>query len=990
MNTANESDQMGEIAIIGMAARFPSANSIDEFWRNLRMGVESVSFFSDEELASSGVPPEVLGDASYVKARAILEDIGLFDASFFGFSPREAEIMDPQHRFFLESAWEALENAGYSSDTYKGSIGVYAGSNLSNYLLKLYTNLSMVKLVGEFRAMLANGEDYLTTLTSYKLNLKGPSISIQTACSTSLVAVHLACQGLLSGECDLALAGGVSIDLPQKAGYFYSEGGISSPDGHCRAFDQAAQGCVSGSGVGVVVLKRLSDALENGDHIEAVIKSSAINNDGGGKAGFTAPSLDGQTEVITQAIAVAGINAESITYVEAHGTATPLGDPIEVAALTKAFRSRTTKTEFCAIGSVKTNIGHLDAAAGVAGLIKTALALKHKQIPPSLNFNKPNPQIDFANSPFFVNTKLTDWATGKSVRRAGVSSFGIGGTNAHAILEEAPMQEESGPARPYQLLLMSAKTGAALDTMTKNLAARLNQRAEEKLADVAFTLQVGRKAFGYRRMLVCGDRKDAVKALESINHSRVCSSYHDGKYRPVVFMFPGQGSQSVNMGLALYENEKTYREQVAKCAEILKPHLGLDIREVIYPEKGRIEAAAEQLNRTYIAQPALFVVEYALARLLIEWGVRPDAMIGHSIGEYVAACLAGVFSVEDVLRLVAARGRMMQNLPGGRMVAVGISEAELVSFLGDDISLAAVNAQDLCVVSGSEIAIDQLEAQLADKKIFCRRLATSHAFHSHMMEPMLEGFAEEVKMLKLKAPKIRYISNVSGKWITNEEVTSADYWVRHLRKTVRFSEGMKELMKLSGQVLLEVGPGQALQKIVLQQGAENLQVFSCLSSTNKQASEMESLLNVIGKAWLAGVEVDWGGFYADERRRRVALPTYPFEGQRYWLNSARTSKASGKVEDGKNYREATLSAKEGSLKTGSSDRLEGLMEAFSDPRGRLFNATPDVPGTEDAHNSNVSVTIERLAEQQLQIMARQLELLSERDDGFNAMGKNGF
>ena len=991
MNRASESDGSGEVAIIAMAARFPGANSIAEFWRNLRTGVESVSFFSDEQLASSGIAPAMLSAANYVKARAILEDVEGFDADFFGLNPREAEILDPQHRFFLESSWEALECAGYNPDTYKGSIGVYAGSNFSSYLFNLYSNLNIMRLVGQFRALLANDKDYLTTLTSYKLNLKGPSISVQTACSTSLVAVHLACQSLWGGECDIALAGGVSIIVPQKSGYLYDEGGIASPDGHCRTFDQKAQGTISGSGVGVVVLKRLPDALEDGDRIEAIIKASAINNDGALKAGYTAPSLDGQAEVVTEAIAVAGIDAETITYVEAHGTATPLGDPIEVAALTKAFRSHTSKTGFCAIGSVKTNIGHLDAAAGVAGLIKTVLALKHKQIPPSLHFNWPNPQIDFANSPFYVNTKLTDWPAGKYNRRAGLSSFGIGGTNAHAILEEAPACKESGPSRPYQLLLLSAKTSTALDTMTGNMAAHLRRPEEENLADVAYTLQVGRKAFGHRRMLVCSDQREAAKALESANGDRVFTGYHDGGYRRVVFMFPGQGSQHVNMGSALYENEKTYREQVDECAEILKPHLGLDIRRLIYPEKGEIEAAEKQLNQTWITQPALFVVEFALARLLMAWGVRPEAMIGHSIGEYVAACIAEVFSLDDALRLVAARGKMMREVADGRMIAIGLTEAEIEPLLGDEISLAAVNAPGLCVASGSEGALNELEAQLRGKGVFCRRLATSHAFHSHMMEPILEGFAEEVGKLKLRAPKVSYISNVSGKRITREEATSADYWVRHLRRTVRFSEGVKELMKVSGQVWFEVGPGQALQKIVMQhdESPKDLKVFSCLGHANKHATEMEHLLKTMGEAWMAGVEVDWDGFYAHQKRHRVPLPTYPFERQRHWLNPSRTDGASGEIKDRNEPREKIVSIKDGNLDT-EEPKQPQPWAAAAESVGQLLASAPDAGGDETADDADMSLALERVMAQQLQIMAKQLELLRDPDTGFNAANEIGF
>ena len=876
------------IAIIGMAGRFPGARNIDEFWQNLRDGVESISFFTDQEVEAAGVDPALLQNPHYVKAGGVLEDVELFDASFFGFNPREAEIMDPQHRVFLECAWEALENAGYDPESYEGLIGVYAGMSMNTYLLfNLLSNRHVIASVHSDQLAIGNGRDYLPTRVSYKLNLRGPSVNIQTACSTSLVAVHLACQGLLSYECDMALAGGVSIDIPQKRGYLYLEGGIGSPDGHCRAFDAKARGTVGGNGVGIVVLKRLADALADGDTIYAVIKGSAINNDGSLKVGYTAPSVEGQAEVIATAQAIAGVDPETIRYIETHGTGTSLGDPIEIAALTQVFRASTQAKGFCAIGSVKTNIGHLDAAAGVAGLIKTVLALKHKMLPPSLNFEQPNPQIDFENSPFYVNTKLSEWeapADG-TPRRAGVSSFGIGGTNAHVVLEEAPVIEPSGPSRPWQLLLLSAKTASALETATTNLADHLKRHPDLNLADVAYTYQVGRHAFDHRRMVVCRDLEDAVTALETRDPQRVFTALHEGGDRPVAFMFTGQGAQYVNMGRELYQTEPTFREQVDLCAELLRPHLGFDLRDLLYPTEEDAEEAAARLKQTYITQPALFVIEYALAQLWMEWGIRPQAMIGHSIGEYVAACLAGVFSLEDALALVADRGRMMQSLPGGAMLSLPLPEDEVRSLLNEKLSLAVINAPTLCVVSGPNDAVDKLEVQLAEKGVVYRRLHTSHAFHSNMMEPILEPFTRRVAQVELHPPRIPFISNVTGTWITAEEAMDPGYWAKHLRHTVRFADGVQELLREPARVLLEVGPGRTLSTLTRHHPdctGERV-VLSSLRHPKDQQSDVAFLLNTLGKLWLAGVKVDWSGFYAHERRHRIPLPTYPFERQRYWI-----------------------------------------------------------------------------------------------------------
>ncbi|QMS92041.1 SDR family oxidoreductase [Nostoc edaphicum CCNP1411] len=871
-----------DIAIIGMVGRFPGAKNIDEYWQNLRNGIESITFFNDEELQKLGIEATVLSDPDYIKAKPIIEDIELFDASFFGFNPREAEVIDPQHRLFLESAWEALENAGYANA--EGSIGVYGGSSISAYLFNLYSNPDVVESAGQL-LIIGNDKDHLSTRVSYKLNLKGPSCTIQTACSTSLVAIHIACQNLLNSECDMALAGGVSINLPHKSGYKYQENDILSPDGHCRAFDAKAEGTVFGSGVGVVVLKRLEDAIADGDCIHAIIKGSAINNDGSLKVSYAAPSVDGQAEVIVEAIANAGVDPDTVTYIETHGTGTSLGDPIEIQALTKAFRASTQNKNFCAIGSVKTNVGHLDRAAGVASIIKTILALKHKEIPPSLHFEEPNPEIDFANSPFYVNTTLSEWKTNGIPHRAGVSSFGIGGTNAHVILEEAPAVKPSDPARPWQLLQLSAKTSTALETATANLLAHLQQHPNLNLADVAYTLSVGRRVFKHRRMVVCQDMEDALKVLTTQDPQRVFTHYEEPRNRSVVFMFSGQGTQYVEMGRELYQSEPIFKQQIDCCSELLKPHLNIDLRHILYPSEVQKQQAAEQLKQTFIAQPALFVIEYALAQLWMASGVRPEAMIGHSIGEYVAATLAGVFSLKDALELVANRGKLMQQLPSGGMLSIQLPQQEVQPLLWQELSLAAINAPSYCVVSGPTAAVEQLQQQLQAKGVGCRRLHTSHAFHSQMMEPIVEPFIQSLQKVKLNSPQIPFISNVTGTWITTAEATDPNYWARHLREPVRFSEGIAELTKAHERVLLEVGPGRTLTTFAKQHWIEELTALTSLPHPQEQQSDAAFFLNTLGRLWLVGVQVDWSGFYAHQRRHRIPLPTYPFERQRYWIEA---------------------------------------------------------------------------------------------------------
>ncbi len=900
-------DALEPVAIIGMAARFPGAESLDEFWQNLCKGLESVSFFTEEEAIAEGADPESVKNSRYVRACAALKDIEMFDAAFFGFSPREAELTDPQHRLFLECASEVIESSGYDPDTYKGRIGVYAGVGMNLYLLTaLTTNPAILSTVDGNQLMIGNNKDFLPTRVSYKLNLRGPSVNVNTACSTSLVAVHLACQSLLNYECDMALAGGVTLLIPQKKGYLYQEGGILSPDGHCRAFDAQAGGTVGGSGLGIVMLKRFSDALADRDCICAVIKGSSINNDGSSKMSYTAPSVNGEAEVISEAQALAGIAPETITYIETHGTGTKLGDPIEIAALTQAFHSRMTtdKKHFCAIGSVKTNIGHLDTAAGIAGLIKTVLAMRHRKIPPSLHFGQPNPEIAFTDSPFYVNNRLSEWKPDGTPLRAGVSSFGIGGTNAHVILEEVRGQGSGvrgGMFRPYHLLLLSAKTDTALDKMTANLAEHFRRHPEFDPADVSYTLQTGRKAFSHRRMLVCKDMADAESALRTSDPKRVFSNYCKPGERSTVFMFSGQGAQYVNMGLELYQTEPTFQEEIDRCSELLKPHIGLDLREILYPGPGfgvrgqgylsPRTSHPEPLTSTSFAQPAIFVVEYALAKLWMEWGIMPRAMIGHSIGEYVAACLSGVFSLEDALSLVAARGLMMQQLPEGAMLAVPLPENELKSLLNQNLSLAAVNGPAQCVVSGAIDAVQAFEDKLADRGIECRRLHTSHAFHSSMTEAILSPFTERVRQIRLNPPQIPYISNVTGTWITAEQATDPSYWARHLRQTVRFADGIRELLSNPAQVLLEVGPGRTLSTFAIrcpEKTPETL-VLTSIRHPQDQQSDISFLLTTLGRLWLSGLKPDWTGFHRQKPCCRVPLPTYPFERQRYWIGGGQSA-----------------------------------------------------------------------------------------------------
>jgi phthiocerol/phenolphthiocerol synthesis type-I polyketide synthase E len=896
------------VAVVGMAGRFPGAGDVERFWSNLREGVHSITFFRDEELRAAGVDPALLRNPDYVRAGGVLEGIDLFDAAFFGFNPREAEVIDPQHRVFLETAWEALENAGCDPEATDRAIGIYAGSSTSHYLSDhVLAHPEIVEAVGAYQVHIGNAKDFLATRAAYKLNLRGPALAVQTGCSTGLVAVHVACQALLNGECDVALAGGVSINLGQEQGYLYSPGGVLSPDGHCRAFDARAGGALSGSGAALVVLKRLEDALADGDTIHAVVRGSAVNNDGAQKVGFTAPSVDGQAAVIEEALAVADVDPATVGFVEAHGTGTDLGDPIEVAALVQAFGD-TGGQQHCALGAVKTNIGHLDAAAGTAGMIKAVLALEHGEIPPTLHFTAPNPKIPFAGSPFFVNTELRRWDADGHPRRAGVSSFGIGGTNAHVVLEEAPEPEPSEPARPWHLLTLSAKTASALEAATARLAAHLRAHPEQDLADVAWTLQAGRRAWEHRRVLLARDGEDAAAALEARSPERVLGAASPEGARPVAFLFAGVGDHYPQMGRGLYETEPVFRETVDLCAEILRPHLGADLRDTLYPGDapadaaasagidlramlGRAaagpDAAAERLNGTRMAQAALFVTEYALARQWMAWGVAPEAMIGHSLGEYVAATVAGVWSLEDALALVAERSRLIEEMPEGAMLGLPLSEAEVRPLLRGGLAVATVNGPAMTVVSGPVEEVAALEAEMAGRGAACRRLPTRHAFHSPMMAPVAERLAERMRRVRLSAPSIPFVSNVTGTWIRADEATDPAYWTRHLCGTVRFAEGIETLAGDGRRVLLEIGPGQTLGTFVRQRplaaGAAEPTVVASLRHGYERHPDVAFLLGAAGRLWLAGVPVDWKAMHAHERLRRVPLPTYPFERKRFWI-----------------------------------------------------------------------------------------------------------
>jgi iturin family lipopeptide synthetase A len=934
-----------EAAVIGMAGRFPAARNIATFWDNLKKGMESITFLSDRELEEAGLSSTLVQEPGFVRSSGgVLEDIEYFDAAFFDYTPMEAEQMAPPIRIFHECLWEALEDAAYDPAAFDRFIGLYAGAS-SGFNWELLANFSPVnKDLNPFVSSYLSSKDYISSLMSYKFNLKGPVFSMHTACSTSLVAVHLACQGLLASDCDMALAGGIGLRLNKEAGYFYTEGMIFSPDGHCRAFDANARGTTCGDGIGIVVLKRLEDAVRDRDNIYAVIRGSAINNDGDRKVGFTAPGIEGQVEVIRKALRMAEVNPEDISYVETHGTGTPLGDVTEIEALKIAFN--TTKKQFCALGSVKTNVGHLDTAAGVTGLIKTILALKYKQIPPSLHFQEPNPKIDFENSPFYVNTTNKPWESNGSPLRAGVSAFGIGGTNAHVILEEAPegtrglapLIDEQAPCqgrggspcpplkwRDYQLILLSAKTATALDKMTQNLVEYFKnnllnhsnpanpvnpgQNPGLTLADAAYTLQVGRRRFPYRRKLVCSDVSEAIDRLSNLDPRKVQTYLAKDEKKPVIFMFSGLGSQYVNMGRDLYEKEPIFQEEMDRCFQILSTISDYNIKEILYPHAGcrggspcPPEDCAEspgqgdhrgsplqsdQINQFEIAQLVVFIFEYSLARLLISWGITPRAMIGYSFGEYVAACLSGVFSLRDALKLLVSRGKLIRELPPGKMLSVPLSGKELLPCLeeNDQLSLSIENGAS-CVISGPVPAVESFEKQMKEQKLLCMPLDSSHAIHSKMMEPILKRLEKAAAAVTLNPPRIPYISTVTGNWITVEDAVSPLYWARQLRETVCFSRGIQCLCKEPNALFLEVGAGRDIRALVQREIPDKFahQVVNLVKPRHdkKEIPDTYYLLDKIGLLWLYGVSIAGKKFYSSQKRYRMSFPTYPFEGHRFW------------------------------------------------------------------------------------------------------------
>ncbi len=875
------------VAIVGMAARYPGATSVDALWKVLCEGRETVRFFREGEL-DPWIPAAVRSDASYVKARGVLDDVDLFDAAFFGIPPKEAEVMDPQQRILLELGWEALENAGHVPESFDGRIGVFAGKYNDTYWSEnVVTRPDLVEAMGAFQAMVGNEKDYVATRLAHKLDLTGPALSIHTACSTSLVTIVQAVRSLRAGECDVALAGGVSITVPVRSGYLYQEGGMLSNDGHTRSFDAASQGTVFSDGAGLVVLRRLDDALRDGDTIHAIIRGVALNNDGASKASFTAPSIDGQATVVAMAQADGGVDARAVSYVEAHGTATPLGDPIEVEALTRAFRAHTSDTGFCALGSIKSNLGHTVIAAGVAGVMKTALSLSNEVIPPTVHFKSPNPKIDFAASPFFVSNELRPWPRSQVPRIAGVSSFGVGGTNAHAVLEEAPTREAPDAAGPFQLLMVSARSESALEASGRALGERLARSPECSLADVAFTLQTGRRHFRHRRAVVAKSPRDAAELLGATGKASPSRAF-DGQEPSVAFMFPGQGAQYVGMGAALYRDSTLFRAEIDRCAAELGDLLGRDLRTVLFPAPGEDDLAAASLRETRFTQPALFAIGYALARLWESWGVTPAAMVGHSIGEFVCAVLAGVMSLEDALGLVGARGRLMFDQPAGAMLSVRAPVRDIAARLGPGMSIASDNGPSLCVVAGPTAAVAEFQSRVEAHGVVCKALHTSHAFHSPMMDPVVEPFTQLVARIPLSEPRIRFVSTLSGTWITPEQAQDPAYWGRHLRETVRFADAVSTLWKEPGLMLLEVGPRGTLATLARQQVSDRTRQVAVASLNDSAETEWSTLLSAVGQLWSAGVRIDSDAFWRGQRRRRLPLPTYPFERQRFWIDPART------------------------------------------------------------------------------------------------------
>jgi acyl transferase domain-containing protein len=876
---SEDNAELEGIAVIGMAGRFPGAADVVEFWENIRDGKEGISFFSPEQL-DPAIPEQLRGQENYVLAKGVIEDADKFDAAFFGVSPVEAQVMDPQQRIMLELAWAALEDAGYVPDAYDGLIGVYAGTNWIRYYTRnVLPNEELRSRYGEFNLSLANEQDFVATRTAYKLDLRGPSVSIQTACSTGLVAIGEACEALLGFDCDIAIAGGISVQVPLNAGYLYEEGGMLSADGHCRTFDKDGTGTTFNDGAALVVLKRLEEAIADRDQIYAVIRGYGLNNDGADKVSFTAPSVNGQAAAIRMALEQADIDPRTIGYVETHGTATPLGDPIEVAALTKAFRVTTVGEPFCAIGSVKSNVGHLIHAAGAAGLIKAALCVRDGVLTPSLHFQQPNPKLGLAGSPFYVNTQHKAWPGQSYPRRAGVSSFGVGGTNAHVVIEQPPQLEPSSKLSTPGIVSLSAKTPESLENMAGALAQRFQAYPHLDLHDATHTLQTRRASFPHRLAVVGQDLEQAAKKLQEKGSWIAGESRMPAK---LAFAFTGQGSQCPQMGFRLYESNEVYRQAIDECAAVVRDITNWDLHDLLFTSAADSKTAP--INQTEYAQPGLFATEYALARTLMAMGLQPEALLGHSVGEYVAAAISGVMSLQDAVRLVVKRGACMQAQDAGSMLAVFVSEDEARRYLTDRLSLAAVNAPELCVISGSNEDIEGLQQRLESEAIRTRRLVTSHAFHSWMMDPALEPFAEEVENIQLHPPEIEVISTATGRPLGNDAL-SPQYWTRHLRETVRFCDALSCLAEDGNYCVVEVGPGTTLTVLVSQHSEnEKIHPVSALPGGGIGDDAETELYEAIAKVWVSGGSVNWSKLYGDSTRNHVSLPTYKFARKRYWVD----------------------------------------------------------------------------------------------------------
>jgi phthiocerol/phenolphthiocerol synthesis type-I polyketide synthase E len=900
----NMTDNSNKIAIIGMSCRLPGANTIDQFWSNLVNGVESLTSFTDDELRAAGVDESLIHSPNYVRSRGIINGAEYFDAAFFDVTPRDAEIMDPQHRIFMECAWHALEDAGYDPEKSKARIGVFGGTGVSWHLNSTTNNPEVVKYASGTSIVTSNDKDYVATRVSYKFNLKGPSLTVQSACSTSMSAIVLGVSSLLNYQSDMVLAGGATIELPERRGYLYQEGGLESSDGHCRTFDKSADGTVFSRGAGVVLLKRYEEAVKDGDHIYAVILGGAINNDGNRKVGYTAPSVEGQVNVAMEAIELSGIGADTIGYVEAHGTATAVGDPIEVTSLSQVFGAYSSKKQYCALGSVKTNIGHTDSASGVTGLIKAALVLKNKQIPAHLHYKEPNPKIDFANSPFYVNTALQNWNDADTPRRALVNSFGVGGTNACVILEEAPQPQQASVTEDHKLLLLSAKSDTALEATKSNLHDFLQQDADINLDDMAYTYQTGRRYFDHRQVVTFTNREELLEKLKSDNAGQKGNTR--AANLPLIFMFPGQGNQYYRMGAELYEENAHFRQVVDECCDFLLKKFDLDLRSLLFYNNDGNEAK-KMLEKTYVTQPAIFVISYAMAQVLMNNGLKPSAMIGHSVGEYVAACISGIMSVQDALTAVATRGALIQKLPGGAMLAVLQNEDKVLPHLFDGVEIAAVNNPGMCVVAGSHENIDLLEGKLTKHGLFFKRLSTSHAFHSAMMEPCLPEFATMFEKITLSEPTIPIISTLTGNFLTEQEATDPQYWVNHVRRMVRFSDAVITCLDMNSSVFVEAGPGQSLESAVkrhLNKDSKHSAVRTMTTETETM-NDSEMLTAAIGNVWLAGGEIDWEVYHKGHDRAKVSLPCYPYERKAYSIDFLKvntvTTKANKRYSDMKDW-----------------------------------------------------------------------------------------